>query len=227
MNNLNIRTLPWLGLILIITSWSAVQPNIFVIGDSISMHYGPYLEQLLQGTAHYQRKQDDGAADPKLGVPPDPNGGDSRMVLEYLKVKTRDPAFKPDLILLNCGLHDIKRHRETNETQVSKEHYRQNLESIIGLLRETNIQIIWISTTPVIDSVHNSRQQAFSRYASDLDTYNGIADSVMSELEVPSIDLYNFTRNLGADQFVDHVHYTESARKLQGAFIAGYLNSYL
>jgi len=32
-------------------------PQVFVVGDSISMHYGPYLEQFLSGKMRYARKQ--------------------------------------------------------------------------------------------------------------------------------------------------------------------------
>jgi hypothetical protein len=38
---------------------------------------------------------------------------------------------------------------------------------------------------------------------------------------VPLIDLFSFSKQLGEDQFIDHVHYNETARTLQAAFIAG------
>lgn len=199
-------------------------PLVFVIGDSISMQYGPYLEEYLKGTANYQRKMDNAGVDPALGVP-EVNGGDSRMVLEYLKVKTQDPTFKPDYLLLNCGLHDIKRDVETNERQVSPNSYRENLKSIIELVTNRNIQIIWMRTTPVVDSIHNAKSKKFRRFASDLEAYNQMADQIMITNHIPVIDLHSFTWNLGVEQILDHVHYHEEARKLQAAFIAGYLKS--
>lgn len=46
----------------------------------------------------------------------------------------------------------------------------------------------------------------------------------MKDYDVPYIDMYNFTNNLGEDIYFDHVHYKEEVRKLQAAFIAGHLN---
>ena len=195
-------------------------PEVFVVGDSISMQYGPYLEAYLKGTASYQRKTDNAGVAPELGVP-EVNGGDSRMVLEYLKAKTKDSDFRPDYLLLNCGLHDIKRDVETKELQVSATDYRENLQDIVELLTKYKIQVIWVRTTPVVDSIHNSKSKRFHRFSSDLKAYNEIADQVMVKNQVPVIDLYSFTWNLGVEQFMDHVHYREEARKLQAAYIAG------
>ena len=90
---------------------SAIQapfPKVFVIGDSISIQYGPYLEQYLHGFYEYDRKRDEGFSSANLDLPAGANGGDSKMVLDYLKQRLEDPGFSPDVLLLNCGLHDIK-----------------------------------------------------------------------------------------------------------------------
>ena len=208
-------------------AWSGNRqlPKLFLIGDSISIQYGPYLEKYLEGTVIYERKQDDGQADKNLDVPTGANGGDSRMVLAYLRIKMKNPDFKPDYMVLNCGLHDIKRDVETGHLQVGSDEYRENLEAIIMLLEEKNIRIIWIRTTPVVDSIHNTKSRSFHRYAADLEIYNQIADEVFSQNNIPVIDLFGFTRQLGEDQFIDHVHYSDKARDLQAAFIAGFLQS--
>lgn len=45
---------------------------------------------------------------------------------------------------------------------------------------------------------------------------------------VPAIDLFAFTRALGGNEiFCDHVHFTETVRQLQAAYIAGYLRGRL
>ena len=206
-------------------SWNRPLPNLFLIGDSISIQYGPYLEKYLEGTVMYERKQDDGQAGKNLDVPTGANGGDSRMVLAYLRIKMKDPDFKPDYMVLNCGLHDIKRDVETGQLQVQSDEYGENLEAIIRLLKENNIRIIWIRTTPVVDSIHNTKGHSFHRYAADLEIYNQIADEVFSRNNIPVIDLFGFTRQLGEDQFIDHVHYSDKARDLQAAFIAGFIQS--
>ncbi|QDK81924.1 SGNH/GDSL hydrolase family protein [Spirosoma sp. KCTC 42546] len=202
-------------------------PKLYVIGDSISMRYGPFLEKYVQGVWQYDRKSDDGQAAKNLDVPVGANGGDSRMVLEYLKLKAPDKSFQPDVLLLNCGLHDIKRNPETNAIQVDSASYRKNLEAIYQLLHKRNIRLVWMRTTSVEDERHNTRSKAFKRYARDLDAYNAIADDVMRKHGVSIIDLYTFTRSLGSEHFVDHVHYDDSAMQLQAGYIAGFLQGLL
>ncbi|WP_439481104.1 SGNH/GDSL hydrolase family protein [Cyclobacterium plantarum] len=204
-----------------------VLPKVFVIGDSISMQYGPYLEQYLNGSWVYDRKRDDGMNSANLDNPAGANGGDSGMVLDYLRQKMNDPAFNPDLMLINCGLHDIKTGVNTGERQINLDQYRDNLEDIHDLLEERGIPMVWIRTTPVDDEQHNANQRSFYRYAADLAIYNAVADEVFSSRDVPMIDLHRFTLNLGENLYIDHVHFNEETRARQAAFIAGFLNQYL
>ncbi len=213
--------------LMFLAAMSKPLPKLFLIGDSISIQYGPYLEKYLQNLVVFERKQDDGQAEKSLDVPTGANGGDSRMVLAYLKIKVNDPGFSPDILLLNCGLHDIKRDPETKKIQVGEEEYRQNLEEIVKLLKKKRIQLIWIRTTAVVDAVHNAKQRSFHRYSSDLEQYNKIADVICAKHRIPAIDLHGFTWKLGVEQFTDHVHYKEPARDLQAAYIAGFIQGWL
>lgn len=72
-------------------------PKVFVIGDSISMQYGPDLQKFLTGKALYSRKNDtlNNKAETNLDFPKGANGGDSKMVLTYLKYKLKDVSFQP------------------------------------------------------------------------------------------------------------------------------------
>ena len=167
-------------------------PKLFVIGDSISIQYGPFLERYLNGIAQYERKQDDGSAIKNLDVPMGANGGDSGMVLKYLESKLIEPGFKPDYMLLNCGLHDVKRNPVTNKIQIEAAQYRQNLEQIFHLLEKKHIQVIWIRTTPVVDNIHNKPGIAFLRYDKDVQEYNKIADEICLKNRIPIVDLYGF-----------------------------------
>lgn len=221
------RTILCLAVVLILLAAKNDLPRLFLVGDSISIQYTPYLKDYLQEMVVFARKEDDGAAKEDLDVPTGANGGDSRMVLEYLRSKMEEPGFTPDFLLLNCGLHDIKRDVTTGKAQVSETEYKENLEAIVSVVRQKNIQLIWIRSTPVVDSIHNSRSKAFHRFASDLEAYNRIADDVFEKARIPIIDLYRFTQSLGIAQIADHVHYRESARALQAAYISGFLQNYL
>jgi hypothetical protein len=61
--------------------------KIYVLGDSISMQYGPSLEAYLEGVISYSRKEGEEEALLNLDNPRGANGGDSGMVLTFLKAK--------------------------------------------------------------------------------------------------------------------------------------------
>ena len=84
------------------------------------------------------------------------------------------------------------------------------------------VRLIWIRSTPVIDSIHNSRVPFF-RYGKDILAYNQAADSSMSSHHIPIIDLYTFTENFIPNGYMDHVHFKEEVRQQQADFIAGNL----
>ncbi len=201
--------------------------KIYILGDSISIHYGPYLKQYLAGVMDYARKEGEAEALLNLDNPQGANGGDSSMVLSFMRALAKSGGFDADLLLVNCGLHDIKRNLETGEVQVSVNDYENNLRSLVAVAREMRTKLVWVRTTPLDDGVHNYPGMSFHRFSGDCDAYNAVADLVMSEAGVPLIDLFSFTRNLGPDLYCDHVHFSEHIREKQGAFIAGWLNSWM
>jgi len=195
---------------------------LFVIGDSISIQYGPYLEKLVAGTFAYDRKQDDAGApraSSNLDVPTGANGGDSDMVLAYLRHRRNHKPIPPGLLLLNCGLHDIKTDPATGAQQVPLARYQENLRAILAEARAMDLQVIWGRTTPVIDEIHNSRSEGFQRFARDVAAYNAAADALMTGAGLPLIDLHAFTEKFLPAGFLDHVHFTEDVREKQAAYI--------
>ncbi len=192
-------------------------PTIFLMGDSISIHYGPYLIKDLAAVATIDQKK----IETLQGKEFSRNGGDSKRVLAYLTAKLLQPGFHPDYLILNCGLHDVGRDTVTHQLQVTPEEYRSNLNKIFTLIQEKNIRIIWITTTPVVDSIHNARTKALLRYSADLENYNHIAAEVCKEFGVETVDLHDFTQTLGTEAYIDNVHYKEDVRALQAAYIAG------
>ncbi len=202
-------------------------PRLFVLGDSISIQYGPYLEQYIAGRYRYARKTGKETAVQNLDPPHDANGRDSTHVIAYLRAMQKASVLDADLLLLNCGLHDIKTDPVSGEKQVSPDLYEANLATIVQVAREMLPQLVWVRTTPVDDAVHNRPELGFYRFAEDCETYNAIADDVMRSFKVPSIDLYSFTRRLGEDIYLDHVHFHEHIREKQAAYIAGWLEAHL
>lgn len=199
--------------------------KVYVIGDSISIQYGPYLQRNLKGFMEYSRKEGEQEALANLDYPQGANGGDSAMVLAFLRDMAKKGGIDTDLLLVNCGLHDIKTDPATGKKQVSLECYEQNLRDIVNVVAAMGPKLVWIRTTPCDEAVHNPRQKQFHRFAADNQAYNAVADTVMREAGVPSIDLYTFTLNLGDDLYCDHVHFQIPVREQQAAFIAGWLEA--
>lgn len=203
--------------------FNKIEPKVFVIGDSISMHYGPFLKNSLDGFMRYDRKRDNGKSSADLDHPAGANGGDSRMVVSYLKELSIDSTFSTDYLLVNCGLHDIKTNTKTGKKAIPAKEYEHNLKEIIDLSHKMKVHLVWVNTTPVVDSIHNSRMPAFHRYNKDVLKYNKIARNIMDQAGVPVIDLYQFTSKFIPEGYHDHVHYKEEIREKQADFIAGNL----
>jgi lysophospholipase L1-like esterase len=201
--------------------------KLFVIGDSISCYYGKHLEPMLAGRFAYDRKGGthklDNLDDGTDGV----NGGDTSMVIAYLKEIGKVWKEKaPDYLLLNCGLHDLKTAVSPAGYQVPAEAYEANLHAILDSVRKFGIALIWVRTTPIVDLAPGIVPDDFMtiRANSDVIQYNAVADRVMSGAGVPIIDLYSFTCNLGPDLYFDRgVHFNEPTAAKQAAFIAGAL----
>jgi lysophospholipase L1-like esterase len=199
--------------------------KIYVLGDSISIQYGPYLQAYLNGVIEYSRKEGEEEAKMDLDDPQGANGGDSGMVLAFLEANAASSGIDADLLLLNCGLHDIKTEPDTGKKQVPLDMYRENLEKIVQIVNGMKPALVWIRTTPCDERIHN-RDKAFHRYSADCDAYNQAADEIMKAFGVPTIDLHTFTRNLGEDLYCDHVHFHDGIRQKQAAFIAGWLMAF-
>lgn len=199
--------------------------TLFVVGDSISIQYGPYLKKMVEGRFHYDRKRGEKQALADLDQPVGANGGDSGMVLEYLK-EEHEKGKHYDLLLINCGLHDIKTDPVTRQKQVTLTQYRDHLNQIIPLAQQMAETVIWIRTTDAVEEVHNTRASHILRFHEDVLAYNKVADEIMHHWGVPAIDLYTFTRYFGTEAYCDHVHFTQDVRRLQAAYIAGYLQNF-
>ena len=197
--------------------------SVFVVGDSISMHYGPHLELYIQGWCDYARKSEGDAGLRALGDSQSANGGDSSAVLTYLQAVRDSAGLTADALLVNCGLHDIKTDPSSGAKQVPIELYERNLQGIVDVASGMGVELVWIRTTPAVDKIHNKPGATFHRFAADCAAYNAVADALMAENQVPVIDLFGFTLQLGDNVFCDHVHFHPPIREKQAAYIAGWL----
>jgi hypothetical protein len=92
---------------------------VVLIGDSIRLGYAPRVIERLRGRA--------------VVVSPPANGGDSSNVLAHLDEWVL--RQQPDVVHLNCGLHDLKRSRADGGHQVEVDRYAENLRRIVARIR--------------------------------------------------------------------------------------------
>jgi len=202
-------------------------PSLFWLGDSISVHYYPYLAKYLDGVARLEVRGGYREAVENINHPRGSNCGDSSMVLAFLETLLARPDFEPQWIVFNCGLHDIKTDPATGQRQVDIGDYASNLGKIISLIRAHGKAPVWITTTPVDDARHHAHSPEVSRFQKDVDIYNELARQLMVAQGVPIFGLHDFTARLEGELYMDHVHYTDEVRQLQAAYLTGQMERLL
>jgi isoamyl acetate esterase len=183
-------------------------PLVVIVGDSISMGYTPHVQKQLEGRARVERHEG--------------NGGDSPNVLAKLNTQWL-PALgeRPDLIHVNCGLHDLRFWAEKNAYQVPLQGYIRNMATLAGELTATGAKIVWCSTTPVLDGAPGMSKE-FPRKNEDVDAYNAAALEVMTAAGFAINNLNAFVKDLGPEKAItpDGVHFTDEAYVQLGGEVA-------
>ncbi len=203
--------------------------RLFVLGDSISIQYGPALQRGLGDRVRYSRKEGTSLALENLDVPRGANGGDSGMCRAFLASHFADSTPWPDVLVLNSGLHDIKTNPVSGRRQIELDAYETNLIDISTNVLRHAIKLIWVNTTPVDEAQHNAAEMHFYRFNADVDRYNAVADKVMNAAGVPIIDLHAFSLTQGPPENTLHDgrHFHPPICEAQGTFIAGWLLGWL
>lgn len=197
-------------------------PGVFVLGASLTIQFGPYLEKELEGRFRYDRKRDSGGerAEDNLDIPQGASGGDSSMVLSYLQKRRLHDPIDADILLLSCGLHDIKTDPVTGQKQVPIDQFENNLREALKEAALMGLKVVWLRLTPFIEEIHNARSKSFHRFSADADAYNAIADQVMRESGTTVIDMNPLFESLLPQSLIDHIHCDHPARQTQARFIA-------
>ena len=168
-------------------------PKVVLIGDSIRGGYEKLVAQRLAG---------------KIVLSKVSAGGDSASVLQHLEAIIGE---QPDVIHFNCGLHDLKQDKQTQQHQVELAAYEANLTQIVARLqKETTAALVFANTTPIIDERHAKRGAPFDRHEADVQRYNARALAVMRAAGVPVHDLHAAVVEAGAERLIgaDGTHYS-------------------
>jgi len=187
--------------------------SIVLIGDSIRIGYQDTVKRELAGRADVWG--------------PEENGGTSRNVLMHLSDWVI--ARSPDIVHLNCGLHDLRREPGSSGTFVPVEEYGKNLRNIFRTVRDSlDTVLIFALTTPVNQEDHHTNKP-FDRFETDVNLFNRKALEVSQEYGIPVNNLFNVIEGKGTESCLmpDGVHFTDEGYSLLGRAVADFLSGYL
>ena len=200
-----------------------MQPRVLLLGDSIcsspgySFGSGGYAP-LVAARLHDQ------------GIAVDYYRASGWTTRHFLKLLTAgELPTGADIIHFNVGLHDIARKDDGQSCAVPRDEYARNLWAIVERLRAgPPVELVWASTTPVLDERHR-REKRFIRRDADVQDYNRAAVAVMRELHVAEHDLYQAAMRAGVQEAIgpDGVHPTEAGRELLAAAVSELLGEKL
>ncbi|MGF1450204.1 MAG: SGNH/GDSL hydrolase family protein [Opitutales bacterium] len=180
--------------------------RVVLIGDSIRMGYESTVRTLLGPSYEVITCAE--------------NGRSSETVLARLDEWAL--AHAPQLVHLNCGLHDLRRDFGANENAIPPALYANNLRAIFEKLQAgTAIQIVWAQTTPVNEAWHHQTKD-FDRREADVDAYNRCAQAIAAQKGIQINDLHRVIQDAGRDRLLrdDGVHFTPEGSELLGQAVA-------
>jgi hypothetical protein len=191
-------------------------PEVFIIGDSISMGYTPVVKKLLEGKANVSR--------------PATNCGSTVRGIENLDAWLGDKRY--DIIYFNFGLHDLRRvdpitkadsKKETDPTFNTQEGYAANLNTIIKKLKTSGKKLIFATTTPV------SPTSGTAPHVQDRpELFNATAKEVMKKNKIVVDDLFSFALpQLSEIQLATNLHYKKAGYEVLGTHVATTISKYL
>lgn len=170
--------------------------KLMLIGDSIRMHYEPRVARELA---------------PDLDTwGPNENCGTSANVVANIDDWLVEQ--RPDVVHLNCGLHDLRFDPGASTQQVLLDDYKKNLRRLFELLRrESRRQVIWATITPISEQRHQASRTS-RRYETDVEEYNEAARAIALEHGAHINDLHGLVVAHGPLDLLgpDGVHFTEA-----------------
>lgn len=180
-------------------------PKVLIIGDSISIGYTPFVNEMLKGEAAITHNR----------------GNAQHTAFALTNLNAWIGKTKWDVIHFNWGLHDLcyKNPQSKNPNQRDKvngkilvpiDQYERNLETLVTRLEQTGAKLIWASTTLVPEGEDG-------RFVGDDLKYNAIAERVMKKHGIRINDLHALSGKFPPELFTapGNVHYTpEGYRKL-------------
>lgn len=179
--------------------------KVALIGDSIRLFSEPYVRQHLPARF-------------KLLSPAD-NCKSSRNVAD--RIRDWVPPATADIVHINCGLHDIRRDIGRHRPVSSPAEYVANLRHVFTYLADTGASVIWATSTPIRESVHDGIESPRWHLA-DLVAYNRLSVELAVSFGFRINDLYGRLAGAAAERLLMHdgVHFNQVGNQLIGKYVA-------
>jgi acyl-CoA thioesterase-1 len=185
-------------------------PRLLVIGDSISMNYGPAAKEALKGLINYHRNEGN-CYSSQYGI----------QYADYWLGNYTKKGNQWDVIHFNHGLHDLKQSGPEAPFATPLETYKANLRTEIQMLKKTGAKLIFCTTTPV----HQTSTGKYMRQQGSEVVFNRAAMEVMKEF--PEIQINDLCKVVKDSAIFDEcrkgwdVHYYEvEEQKILGQAVA-------
>jgi acyl-CoA thioesterase-1 len=197
-------------------------PNVLLLGDSISIGYTPFVQEMMKYKANVFR--------PMLDENKPENCEGTTKGVKNIDRWLGEKEW--DVIHFNFGLHDIK-HVDpvTRENSANPNHpqqaglktYKKNLEVIIEKLKATGAKLIFATTTPYPDKTTGPLRKPGMP-----EKYNRVAVKLMIKNNIGVNDLYAFMLPRMAElQRPNNVHFTDEGSKALAVKVAERINEAL
>jgi len=187
----------------------ARKPTALIVGDSISMEQSGFFKGLVERIGD------------RVDIVHNP-GNASNSAHVAANIGKWVEAASPDIIHINCGLHDIKFYRDKKALAIPPDQYEQNLRQIAGYLKGLkDTKVVFALTTPVVDEWHHANKP-FDRREADVRHYNTIARRIMSEHGITISDLYQPIIEAGPESCLvkDGVHMNGKGNRILADIVA-------
>ena len=195
-------------------SWQD-KPRVLILGDSISIGYGPTVSYALADVAYVVRPTN------LVGGPENCSGTTKgiQRIDQWLTIG----GGNWDVIHFNFGLHDLKHVKPDGKNsnspndppQADLAAYERNLREIVAKLKATGAKLIFATTTPYPAGVTPFRDPESAA------KYNAVAEQIMAENEIEVDDLYAFAApQLEEIQMPVNVHFKRPGSAALGKVVA-------
>lgn len=193
--------------------------NICLIGDSILLDYSRSVQEELSTENHTWIS--------------DTANLNSQILLD--NVSTWLSEQSPDIIHINTGIHDVRSTTfDTEDPSIPLDLYLYNIQNTIKRLHTNHpkAQIIWATTTPVIDHLVKKDQADKKRFHlkdQNIQQYNEALMALINRLGVGLNDLYKIVNKSGGERLFkyDGIHLNKLGNKYLSDWVAETIQLFL